>query len=59
MKEHIQYNFLQDGHFIELKKPEILNDRINNLDLLNHTLEHSIIKDASQRNVLNMTDRSK
>ena len=27
MKEHIQYNFLQDGHFAELKKAELMQDR--------------------------------
>ena len=31
MSQHIQYNFLQDGHFAELKKAELLEDRINAL----------------------------
>ena len=29
MKEHIQYDFLQDGHFAELKNSEMLRERLN------------------------------
>jgi Bacteriophage T4-like capsid assembly protein (Gp20). len=28
IKEHIQYDFLQDGHFAELKEAELLKDRL-------------------------------
>ena len=31
IKEHIQFDFLKDGHFAELKAQELLNDRINML----------------------------
>ena len=31
MKEHIQYDFLQDGHFAELKEAEILRERLDML----------------------------
>ena len=34
MKEHIQYNFLQDGHFAELKKAELMQDRLNALQTI-------------------------
>ena len=30
MKQHIQYNFLKDGHFAELKT-ELMEDKINQL----------------------------
>ena len=30
-KEHIQFDFLQDGHFTELKNAEILRDRLDML----------------------------
>ena len=29
MKQHIQYNFLKDGHVAELKKAELMEDKIN------------------------------
>ena len=28
IKEHIQYDFLQDGHFAELRDTEILRERL-------------------------------
>ncbi len=56
MKEHIQYNFLQDGHFAELKKAELLNDRINALQAIEQYIGTFYSKGWVQRNVLNMTD---
>ena len=56
MKEHIQYNFLQDGHFAELKKAEILQDRINALQSIETYIGTFYSKGWVQRNVLNMTD---
>ena len=56
MKEHIQYNFLQDGHFAELKKAELLNDRINALQATEQYIGTFYSKGWVQRNVLNMTD---
>ena len=28
MKEHIQYDFLQDGHFAELKESRVIRERL-------------------------------
>ena len=56
MKEHIQYDFLQDGHFAELKKAELLQDRINNLGSVESYIGTFYSKAWVQRNVLNMTD---
>tara|TARA_B100000424_G_scaffold166851_1_gene128244 strand:- start:2505 stop:3182 length:678 start_codon:yes stop_codon:yes gene_type:complete len=56
MKEHIQYNFLQDGHFAELKKAELLEDRINALQSIENYIGTFYSKEWVQKNVLNMTD---
>ena len=56
MKEHIQYDFLQDGHFAELKKAELLEDRINALGSIENNIGTFYSKEWVQKNVLNMTD---
>ena len=56
MKEHIQYDFLQDGHFAELKKAELLQDRINALQTIESYIGTFYSKEYVQKNVLNMTD---
>ena len=56
MKEHIQYNFLQDGHFAELKKAELMQDRMNNLQSIEQYIGTFYSKEWVQKNVLNMTD---
>ena len=56
MKEHIQYNFLQDGHFAELKKAELMQDRINALQSIESYIGTFYSKEWVQKNVLNMTD---
>ena len=56
MKEHIQYDFLQDGHFAELKKAELLQDRINALGSIESYIGTFYSKEYVQKNVLNMTD---
>jgi len=56
IKEHIQYNFLQDGHFAELKKAELMQDRINNLGSIESYIGTFYSKEWVQKNVLNMTD---
>ena len=56
MKEHIQYNFLQDGHFAELKKAELMQDRINNLGSIESYIGTFYSKEWVQKNVLNMTE---
>ena len=34
MKEHIQFDFMQDGHFTELKNAELLQNRLDMLGKL-------------------------
>ena len=56
MKQHIQYNFLKDGHFAELKKAELLEDRINALGNIESYIGTFFSKEWVQKNVLNLTD---
>ena len=56
MKEHIQYDFLQDGHFAELKEAEILRERLDMLGNIDSYIGTFFSKKWVQRNVLNMTD---
>ena len=56
MKEHIQYDFLQDGHFAELKKAELLQDRLNALQTIETYIGTFYSKEYVQKNVLNMSD---
>jgi hypothetical protein len=56
MKEHIQYDFLQDGHFAELKRAEILENQLNSLQNIESYIGTFFSKKWVQRNVLNMTD---
>ena len=56
MQEHIQYDFLQDGHFAELKDAELLNDRINTLDAVQSYIGTFFSKDYVMKKVLRMND---
>ena len=56
MKEHIQYDFLQDGHFAELKEAEILREQLDMLGNIDSYIGTFFSKKWVQRNVLNMTD---
>ena len=56
MQQHIQYDFLQDGHFAELKKAELLEDRINALGSIESYIGTFFSKQWVQKNVLNLTD---
>ena len=56
MKEHIQYDFLQDGHFAELKEAEILRERLDMLGNIDSYIGTFFSKKWVQKNVLNMTD---
>ena len=56
IKEHIQYDFLQDGHFAELKKAELLEDQLNSLQTIESYIGTFFSKKWVQKNVLNMTD---
>ena len=56
IKEHIQYDFLQDGHFAELKKAEILENQLNNLQTIESYVGTFYSKKWVQKNVLQMTE---
>jgi hypothetical protein len=56
MQEHIQYDFLQDGHFAELKDAELLNDRIQTLDSIQSYIGTFFSKQYVLKNVLRMND---
>ena len=56
IKEHIQYDFMQDGYFAELKKAEILENKINSLQNIESYIGTFYSKEWVQKNVLNMTD---
>ena len=56
IKEHIQYDFLMDGHFAELKNAELLNDRIQTLDSIQGYIGTFFSKEWVLKNVLAMND---
>tara|TARA_Y100000310_G_scaffold345492_1_gene465604 strand:+ start:3539 stop:5155 length:1617 start_codon:yes stop_codon:yes gene_type:complete len=56
MQEHIQYDFLQDGHFAALKEAELLNDRIQTLDSIQSYIGTFFSKKWVLKNVLRMND---
>ena len=56
MQEHIQYDFMEDGHFAELKDAELLNDRIQTLDGIQSYIGTFFSKEYVLKKVLNMTD---
>ena len=56
MQEHIQYDFLADGHFAELKDSELLNERINNLGSVESYMGTFFSKEYVMKKVLRMTD---
>ena len=56
MQEHIQYDFLQDGHFAELKDAELLENRINTLESIQSYVGTFFSKEYVLKNVLRMND---
>ena len=56
IKEHIQYDFLQDGHFAELRDAEILRERIDMLGTLEPYVGNFFSKRWVQKNVLRQSD---
>jgi len=57
ISQHIQYDFLQDGHFAELKRAELMEDRINALGSIESYIGTFFSKQWVQKNVLNLSDR--
>jgi hypothetical protein len=56
MQEHIQYDFLQDGHFAELKDAELLENRINALESIQSYIGTFFSKEYVLKRVLRMND---
>ena len=56
MKEHIQYDFLQDGHFAELKKSELMTDKLEQLGTVESYIGTFFSKEWVQKNILRLTD---
>ena len=57
MQEHIQYDWLQDGHFAELKEAELLNDRIQTLDGIQSYIGTFFSKEYVLKHVLHLNDK--
>ena len=56
MADHIQYDFLYDNHFAELKEAELLESRINQATLVEPFIGKYFSQDYVRRNVLRQTD---
>jgi len=56
MKEHIQFDFMQDGHFTELKNAELLQNRLDMLGQIESYVGTYFSKEYVKKNVLRMND---
>ena len=56
MSEHIQYDFLYDNHFSELKESELMNERLNLLATAEPYVGKYYSQDYIRRHVLRQTD---
>ena len=56
MQEHVQYDFLQDGHFAELKDAELLENRIQSLESIQSYVGTFFSKEYVLKKVLRMND---
>ena len=56
MREHIQYDFLYDNHFTELKEAELANERLALLGATEPYIGKYYSQDWVRRNVLRQTD---
>jgi hypothetical protein len=56
MNDHIQYDFLYDNHFAELKEAELRESRINQATLVEPLIGKYYSQDYVRRNVLRQTD---
>ncbi len=56
MSEHIQYDFLYDNHFTELKESELLNERLGSLEAVQPYIGKYFSQDWVRRKVLRQTD---
>jgi hypothetical protein len=56
MSEHIQYDFLYDNHFAELKESELLGERLNMVATAEPYVGKYFSQDYIRRNILRQTD---
>ena len=56
IKELLQFNFMQDGHFTELKNAEILQNRVDILGQIESYVGTYFSKEYVKKNVLRMSD---
>ena len=56
MEEHIQYDFLYDNHFAELKDAELLNERLNMVQVAEPYVGKYFSQDYLRRKILRQTD---
>ena len=56
MSEHIQYDFLYDNHFAELKDAELLNERLNMVQIAEPYVGKYFSQDYVRRKILRQTD---
>jgi len=56
LKEHIQFDYLQDGHFTELKNTEILRERLDMLGQIESYVGTYFSKEYVKKNILRLTD---
>ena len=56
MSEHIQYDFLYDNHFSELKETELLNERLNSVATAEPYIGRYFSQDYVRRKILRQTD---
>ena len=57
LRDHIQYNFLQDGHFAELKESEMLLERIRVANEVRDYVGKYYSVEFVRKNILKQTDR--
>jgi hypothetical protein len=56
MSEHIQYDFLYDNHFSELKESELMNERLNMVQIAEPYVGKYFSQDYVRRKILRQTD---
>ena len=56
MSEHIQFDFLYDNHFTELKETELMNERLASLAIVEPYIGKYYSQDWVRRKVLRQTD---
>ena len=56
MQEHLQYDFIEDGHFAALKEAELLTDRLDQLGVIEPYIGTFFSKEYVLKKVLRLTD---